>query len=292
MPPEIVQRVIPTPPPLSIQERMIRINKVVDLEAEIQRLEGEIAVAAGASLQNLQTLLEEVFKNYQLALAEERMIRIKNVAELEETIQRREREIAMATGASRQNLQTLLEEVYQNYQLALAERAAFERATEEQAMLASIKEFAGPNMAVVSLLQKGPDWEGWDDRVYAFRHGSSIAAHDAKFWKALRLALVNFHALFAFAGNHLVDHERTVWIDQVIIWFAALRITVPIQWRWCETKYRARDDEEGTQLAEAHSEGDTYKLIENSVYALREIFAAHKDVSWERMKNMQVPSCK
>ncbi|KAI8591060.1 hypothetical protein BDZ88DRAFT_381984, partial [Geranomyces variabilis] len=110
------------------------------------------------------------------------------------------------------------------------------------------------------------------------------------------------------------DHERTVWIDQVIIWFSALRITIPIQWRWCETKYRARDDDEGTQLADgialsvnrhnlilmessggvkdakAHSEGDTYKLIENSVYALREILAAHKDVSWERMKTMQVLS--
>ncbi|KAJ3167098.1 hypothetical protein HDU88_002435 [Geranomyces variabilis] len=42
--------------------------------------------------------------------------------------------------------------------------------------------------------------------------------------------------------------------------------------------------------AKAHSEGDTYKLIENSVYALREILAAHKDVSLERMKTMQVLS--
>ncbi|KAJ3131804.1 hypothetical protein HDU90_007712 [Geranomyces variabilis] len=227
---------------------MNRMKKVADLEAEICRLEGQIAVAAGTSLENLQTLLEEVFKNAPFA----------------------------------------------------DERAAFERATEEQAMLASIKEFAGSNTAVVSLLQGGPDWEGWDDRVYARGHGSNIEINDAKFWKALRLALVT-----SMLSLHLPATISSTMSG---------RITIPIQWRWCETKYRARDDDEGTQLADgialsvnrhnlilmessggvkdakAHSEGDTYKLIENSVYALREILAAHKDVSWERMKTMQVLS--
>ncbi|KAI8586481.1 hypothetical protein BDZ88DRAFT_399839, partial [Geranomyces variabilis] len=118
-----------------------------------------------------------------------------------------------------------------------------------------------------------------------------------------------------FQIHHQTDHERTVWIDQAIIWFSALRKTIPIYWRWCETKYHARSGDDGTQLADGiafsvnghnlilmessggnltehkrHSHGDTYKLVENSVLALSQIMAAHKDASWSTMKDMQVLS--
>ncbi|KAJ3177900.1 hypothetical protein HDU87_004182 [Geranomyces variabilis] len=43
MPTELVQAVIPTPPTLSIQERMIRIKNIAALEEEIQTLKRKIA---------------------------------------------------------------------------------------------------------------------------------------------------------------------------------------------------------------------------------------------------------
>ncbi|KAI9014805.1 hypothetical protein BC832DRAFT_524401, partial [Gaertneriomyces semiglobifer] len=118
-------------------------------------------------------------------------------------------------------------------------------------------------------------------------------------------------------------HERTAFIDCVIPWLPPLKLTKQVQWFWCEHKYLARAEAynhrtehpahstryadglgvdpkshrellliecNGGNIAEIvdHNLSDSLKLVENSVFALRQLLASWKACSFENASKLSI----
>ncbi|KAJ3178827.1 hypothetical protein HDU87_003382 [Geranomyces variabilis] len=189
--------------------------------------------------------------------------------------------------------------------------AKFRQAQDDQRATASLAQFPSMRQALMSLFAGDLEWAGFDDNVYGIQL-EEACAEEVTAWKVLRLGL---------AGSpDTYHHERTSWVEKVIPWFSPPRMSGLVKWRWCEFAYGARttdvdaaDDyvtrapryadglgmtpgnvesivmeSSGEEFREdvSHALGDSYKLVENSVLALRHALSASRDASWDTMKDM------
>ncbi|KAI8594104.1 hypothetical protein BDZ88DRAFT_9231 [Geranomyces variabilis] len=185
------------------------------------------------------------------------------------------------------------------------------------AQAASLSSFPTVKDALVGFLKADRPWRKWDDQLHQILLAENASNSDEDLWRAIRLRLVNCHAaLCPNAG--VIDHERTSWIDKVIPWFSALRMTGLVEWRWCEHSARKVDGQarkgdyprgkksvDGVGMAPRRLQnafgvvsreevaqilGDSVKLLENSVLALRHMLASYKDAQWSIMEPLSVLS--